>query len=54
MTENDYIAEYVKERYPQLLNIDFAMWKAGRTVGEAMRSVGEAIAEIMEQMEEER
>ena len=27
MTENDYIAEYVKEKYSSILGVDFAIWK---------------------------
>lgn len=30
MTENDYIAEYVKERHPGILGFDYAMWRAVR------------------------
>lgn len=33
MTENDYIAEYVKERCPELLNtMDYSLWKLGKAV----------------------
>lgn len=34
MTENDYIAEYIKERYPQLLGLDYALWRASKVVRE--------------------
>ena len=27
MTDNDYIAEYVKEKHNGLLGFDFAVWK---------------------------
>ena len=30
MTENDYIAEYIKEKYPTLLGFDFTLWKMGK------------------------
>ncbi len=37
MTENDYIAEYVKERCPELLNtVDFNLWKLRRASDEAI------------------
>lgn len=37
MTENDYIAEYVKERCPELLNtVDFSLWKFRRALNEAI------------------
>ena len=26
MTENDYIAEYVKEKCPQILGVDYKLW----------------------------
>lgn len=32
MSENDYIAEYIKEKYPKLLGVEFAFWKAGRAI----------------------
>lgn len=36
MTENDYIAEYVKERCPELLNtMDFSLWKFRKASDEA-------------------
>lgn len=30
MNENDYIAEYVKERHPGILGFDFCIWKAAK------------------------
>lgn len=30
MTDNDYIAEYVKEKHNGLLGFDFAVWKMAR------------------------
>lgn len=32
MTENDYIAEYVKEKHPGILNIDYAVWRLARAL----------------------
>ena len=32
MTENDYIAEYVKERHPGILGFDFAVWRLGKKI----------------------
>ncbi len=35
MTENDYIAEYVKERCPEIIQtVDFSFWKLGRSISE--------------------
>jgi flagellar hook-basal body complex protein FliE len=39
MTDNDYIAEYVKERHSGLLGFDFAMWKFARKVMEAGQTI---------------
>lgn len=42
MTENDYIAEYVRERHPGILSIDYAAWRLARAVfefGIRMRAV---------------
>lgn len=37
MSENDYIAEYVKEHCPELLNtVDFNLWKLRRVSNEAI------------------
>lgn len=50
MTENDYIAEYVKERHPGILGFDFAMWRLGRKIVE----IGEDIAAMFSSDEQER
>lgn len=43
MTENDYIAEYVKEKMPEITHtLDFAMWKFGRT----LKNFAEGISKI--------
>lgn len=34
MTENDYIAEYVKERHKDLLGFEYVMWRANRLAKE--------------------
>ena len=39
MTENDYIAEYIKEKHASLLGFDFAVWKMMRVVGDTIRAV---------------
>ena len=46
MTENDYIAEYIKEKYPQLLSVDFGLWKFGRQISNAARTLGEVFSKI--------
>ena len=32
-SENDYIAEYIKEKHPSLLGADYAFWKIGHARG---------------------
>ena len=49
MSENDYIAEYVKEKYPSLLGFDFALWKFGRQ----MLKVGAIFADAFNSIAEE-
>lgn len=44
MTENDYIAEYIKERHPGDLSFDFAMWKLARKMSE----VGKELVQIFQ------
>ena len=46
MTENDYIAEYVKERHPGILTFDYAVWKLARAISEFGISMREAISRI--------
>lgn len=46
MTENDYIAEYIKEKYPTLLGLDFAMWKVGKIAVNAGRKIVEVFNNV--------
>ena len=46
MTENDYIAEYVKERHPGILGLDYAMWRFGRTAIKIGQSLEKAIHSV--------
>lgn len=46
MSENDYIAEYIKEKYPRLLGVDFAIWKCGR----AIQTMAQDIIEVFKNM----
>lgn len=47
MTENDYIAEYVKERCPELLNtMDYSLWKLGKAVSGAVQTLVEGLKAI--------
>lgn len=46
MSENDYIAEYVRDRYPHILGIDFTFWKMGRCSGEAVEKVCDTLRGI--------
>ena len=50
MTENDYIAEYVKERRPDVLGADFALWKFGKILRELCETLGGAIVEAINNM----
>ena len=46
MTENDYIAEYIKENHPSLLGISFTFWKIGRVIRNALREAVKILARI--------
>ena len=47
MSENDMIAEYVKEKYPELLTTcDFAIFKIGVAAREGCRSMCETLKKI--------
>ena len=46
MTENDYIAEYIKEHHSDLLGFEFSLWKVGRMSAEAVNKIKEALCSI--------
>lgn len=46
MTENDYIAEYVKENYPNILGVNFAFWKMGRIMNKVAKEIVEVFKNI--------
>lgn len=46
MRENDYIAEFIKEKYPKLLGMDYTVWKMGRILGDAIGKVVDAFKSI--------
>ena len=46
MRENDYIAEFIKEKYPKLLGMDYTVWKMGRLLGDAIGKVADAFKSI--------
>lgn len=44
MSENDYIAEYIKEKKPEIIGtIDFVVWKIGKLVSNTVKVVTETI-----------
>ena len=45
-SENDYIAEYIKEKHPSLLGADFAFWKIGKIGADFAVQFAEAIKSI--------
>ena len=56
MTNNDYIAEYVKEKCPNILGIEFELWKAVKVISNAFSSIdwskiGTALGKIAEKHE---
>lgn len=47
MSENDVIAEYIKNKYPEMLHTaDFAFYKIGVVCRETLISVSESIRKI--------
>ena len=47
MTENDYIAEYVKERCPELLNtVDYGLWRLSKAASVAVQTMVDSIKAI--------
>ena len=45
MSENDYIAEYVKEKHPGLLGLNYAIWKLPKILVNAFSDLGKALRE---------
>lgn len=47
MSENDYIAEYIKERRPELIrSFDFVFWKMSRITEDAVKKIIDAFSGI--------
>lgn len=45
-TDNDYIAEYIRERHPSLLGADFALWKLAKMAKEAMEKIADSLKDM--------
>lgn len=42
MSENDYIAEYVKENHPQIIQtFDFGLWRAKKILNNSLQRIVE-------------
>ena len=51
MNENDLIAEYVKENYPELLQtMDFAVFKLGKTISKVISDCFDPIKNLVQQI----
>lgn len=51
MNENDLIAEYVKENYPELLQtMDFAVFKLGKTISNVISDCFDPIKNLVQQI----
>lgn len=46
MSENDYVAEYVKEKYPKLLGMDYTVWKMGRLLRDSLGKIADTFSAI--------
>lgn len=55
MSENDYIAEYIKEKYPEFIDtFDFSCWKLVKVFGEMFEAIknGFDIIRVLERHKE--
>lgn len=53
-TNNDYLAEYVREKRPEIeRSFDYIMWKIGRTLVDAVHSLTEQLKKMSPQELEE-
>lgn len=54
MSENDYIAEYVKERYPEVIHtVDYAIWKFGKEISNVASKFADIFANLGNNIYEE-
>lgn len=53
MSENDYIAEYIKEKYPRLLGVEFELWKVGRVIQTIAQNIIDAFNNMTPEEREE-
>ena len=44
--ENDYIAEYVKQKYPSILGVDYAFWKFAKKINNVVQDLASAFKSI--------
>jgi hypothetical protein len=55
MTENDYIAEYIKEKRPEIISsLDFIFWKIGKSVEVAINDITSGLKNIFISEKEEQ
>jgi hypothetical protein len=55
MTENDYIAEYIKEKRPEIISsLDFIFWKFSKSVEDAVSGLASGLNNIFISEKEEQ
>lgn len=55
MTENDYIAEYIKEKRPEIISsLDFVFWKIGKSVEVAISGIASGLKNVFISEKEEQ
>ena len=55
MTENDYIAEYIKERRPEIISsLDFVFWKLCKSAEVALNDFANGLKDIFISEKEEQ
>lgn len=51
MNENDLIAEYIKERYPEILQtMDFTVFKVGKAISKVINDCFDPIKNLVQQI----
>lgn len=54
MSENDYIAEYVKEKMPSIIETaDFQLWKVCRVIGNFCNIVKDVLSDAFNNMDDD-
>lgn len=53
MSTNDYIAEYIKERHPNILRMEFTIWKMAKMFKNGIEVMAKALKAVSDEEPED-